>query len=309
MADDCIGVDVSKGWIDVHHPQTGPARLVSDPKTLRAFARRAAREGRLVVFEASGGVDAPLRAALEAAGAPFARVNPARARDFARAIGRLAKTDRVDAAMLARMGDALRLQSDAPPSPARRALSALAARRRQLVEMRKQERTRLAQTAPGELRRWITRHVASLGAQIALVEKRLAAATAADTEAAATLRRLQTAPGVGPVVAWTLMAEMPELGRLDRRRIAALAGLAPVARESGLRSPRRRIAGGRPVIRALLYLAGLQASRRDPGFAAFRARLEAAGKRPKQAIVAVARKLLTVLNAMLRDDRDYAPTA
>ncbi|KIQ67918.1 transposase, partial [Wenxinia marina] len=114
------------------------------------------------------------------------------------------------------------------------------------------------------------------------------------------------APGVGPVVAWALLAEMPELGKLDRRRIAALAGLAPVARDSGMRSPPRRIAGGRPVIRSLLYLAGLQASRRDPAFAAFRARLEAAGKRPKQAIIAVARKLLTVLNAMLRDAKDYA---
>ncbi|WP_188754196.1 transposase, partial [Wenxinia marina] len=116
-------------------------------------------------------------------------------------------------------------------------LQELMARRRQLVEMRKQERTRLTQVGPGELHRWIRRHVTMLGAQIALVEKRLAQAAAADTEAAAAMRRLRTAPGVGPVVAWALLAEMPELGKLDRRRIAALAGLAPVARDSGMRSP------------------------------------------------------------------------
>ena len=308
MPENCIGVDVSSRWIDVHHPGTGHARIACEPKPLRAFARRAAREGRLVVFEASGGWDRPLREALEKAGAPLHRANAARARDFARATGRLAKGDRADAAMLAEMGDRLELTPDEPVSPARRALQALAARRRQLVDMRKRERTRRA-SADAWTRRDADAHITWLSARIALVEARIARAIEADDEMAGTLRRLQTAPGVGPVVAATLLAELPELGRLDRRRIAALAGLAPVARDSGLRSPARRIAGGRPVVRSLLYLAALQASRRDPGLRAFRERLQQAGKSAKQAIIAVARKLLTILNAMLRTGQDYAPTA
>ena len=164
-------------------------------------------------------------------------------------------------------------------------------------------------SADRESRRFIDRHVTWLSAEITRLGKRIAELVAADDEMARDGRRLRTAPGVGPVVAAALLAWMPELGRLDRRRVAALAGLAPVARDSGLRSPARRIVGGRPVVRSMLYLAGLQASRRDPGLKAFRERLEARGRTPKQAIIAVARKLLTILNAMLRTGQDYAPQA
>lgn len=305
MPEVVIGVDVAKGWIDVFEEGRGAERIETQAACLAAFARRAARSGALVVFEASGGCDRPLARALERAGTPYARVNPAQARAFARAAGVLAKTDRVDARVLARMGAQLALVPTEPRSPARRAIAAWAARRRQLVEMRKQEATRLKETPKGALARGIGRHVAQLDREIVLVEKELARAIAADEALAALERRLRTAPGVGPVVAATLLAELPELGRLDRRRIAALAGLAPIARDSGRRSPARRIGGGRSTVRSLLYLAALQASRRHPGFAAFRSRLESRGRTAKQAIIATARKLLSCLNAMLRDTADF----
>jgi transposase len=300
-----IGVDVSKRWIDVFDPAAGRGRVAVESKALRAFASKLADRDVIVTLEASGGYETPLVLALETAGVAYARVNPARARHFARSIGQAAKTDRIDARMLAEMGARLEPDPTEPLSPARRALKALAARRRQLEEMRKQEETRLHQ-APDRLAvRSIRRMIASLNTQIAWVEKEMAARIAEDREIATDIARLQQAPGVGPVVAATLIAELPELGRLSRRQIAALAGLAPVARESGQRDPTRKIGGGRPTPRAMLYLAALQASRFSAPFMAFRARLEARGRTPKQAIIAVARKLLTVLNAMLRDKVDY----
>lgn len=300
-----IGVDVSKRWIDVFDPASGRSRVAMESKALRAFVRSLADRDVIVTLEASGGYETPLVLALEAAGAAYARVNPARARHFARSIGQAAKTDRVDARMLAEMGARLELDPTEPLAPARRALKALAARRRQLVEMRKQEDTRLHQAPDHLVARSIRRMIVSLNRQIAWVEKEVAARIAQDREIAADIARLQQAPGIGPVVATTLIAELPELGQLSRRQIAALAGLAPVARESGQRDPTRKIGGGRPTPRAMLYLAALQASRFSQPFKTFRARLEARGRTPKQAIIAVARKLLTVLNAMLRDNVDY----
>ncbi len=310
MQDNFIGVDVSKDWLDVHHlcsdHRGGAQQIANGGRELTAFARRAARQGAWVIFEATGGYDRPLREALERAGARFSRVNPARARDFARAIGVIGKTDRVDARILALMGERLRPAPTEPVPAARRALQAQATRRLQLVEMRKQEATRLQQTADAGARADIRSHIALLGRRIARFDARIAELVAEDEAFARTERRLRTAPGIGPVVAATLVAELPELGSLDRRRIAALVGLAPVARDSGKRNPPRAIAGGRPVLRRMLYLAALQASRRHPRFMAFRARLQDQGKPPKVAIIAVARKLLTTLNAMLRSQTDFA---
>ena len=307
MARFVIGVDVAKDWIDAR-PLGGKAeRIAMDPKALRRFAEGAAKAGAFVVFEASGGYDRPLRAALEAAEATHARVNPAQVRQFARATGVAAKTDRVDAGVLMEMGARLDLAPTAPLPPARRALQALAARRRQLVEMRKQEQTRLQQTADPLARRSIARVIALLDREIKAFEAKIAATIAADPELGEIARRLQTAPGVGPIVAATLLAELPELGRLDRRHIAALVGLAPIADDTGRRRGVRRIRGGRPIPRSLLYIAALHASRHDAGFRAFRARLQAAGKSVKQALVATARKLLTTLNAMLRTGTDFVP--
>jgi transposase len=306
MQDNFIGVDVSKDWLDLYEPGRGERRISNGGRELTAFARRAARLEAWVIFEATGGYDRPLCEALERAGARFSRVNPARARDFARAIGVAAKTDRIDARMLALMGERLRPAPSVPVPAARRALQAQATRRLQLVEMRKQEATRLQQTADAGARADIRSHIALLGRRIARYDARIAELVAEDEAFARIERRLRTAPGIGPVVAATLIAELPELGHLDRRRIAALVGLAPVVRDSGKRNPPRAIAGGRPVLRRMLYLAALQASRRHPRFMAFRARLQDQGKPPKVAIIAVARKLLATLNAMLRSQTDFA---
>lgn len=305
-----VGVDVAKDWLDIHHPARGALRIDNTPTATRRFAGEMAKAGGWVIFEASGGYDRVLREALEAGAVRFSRVNPRQARDFARAMGVIGKTDRVDARMLAEFGARLRPALTEPLSAARRALQAQATRRRQLVEMRKQETTRLQQTADAASRADIASLIAILDRRIAKIEKTMAASVAADPQMTKTMQRLRSAPGVGPIVAATLLAELPELGALDRRAIAALAGLAPVARDSGRRSGPRAIAGGRPVVRSILYLAALQASRRCSRFADFRARLQAAGKPVKAALIAVARKLLTCLNAMLAADRDFetAPT-
>jgi transposase len=307
MQDIFIGVDVSKDWLDLYEPGHGGWQISNGGQDLTAFARHAARVGAQVIFEASGGYDRPLCEALERAGARFSRLNSRQPRDFARAVRpQAAKTDRIDARLLAEMGAMLRPAPTEAVPAARRALQAQAARRRQLVEMRKQEATRLKQTADAEARADIRSHIRLLDRRILRVEARIAELVAEDESFARTEQCLRTAPGVGPVVAATLLAELPELGSLDRRAIAALVGLAPVARDSGMRRPPRAIAGGRPVLRRMLYLAALQASRRHPRFIAFRAQLEEQGKAPKQAIIAVARKLLTILNAMLKTRTNFA---
>lgn len=304
-----VGVDVAKDWLDIHHASHGATRINNSHAAVRSFAARCAKEGAWVVFEASGGYDHQLRDALESAQVRFSRINPRQARDFARAMGAIGKTDRVDARMLAELGARLTPAPTQPLPPERRARQAQATRRRQLVEMRKQEATRLQQTADPAARADIRGVIAMLDRRIAKIEARMTDLVTADPELAAIERRLRTAPGVGPIVAATLIAELPELGQIDRRSIAALAGLAPIARDSGRRSGPRSIGGGRPIVRTILYLAALQASRRSPQFIHFRERLQAAGKSVKTAIIATARKLVVVLNAMLASGTDYRPTA
>jgi transposase len=300
-----IGVDVAKARLDIFHPRTGLQQIANTAAAIRRFAQAAARDGAWVIFEASGGYDRALAAGLAEAGLRHARVNPQRARDFARAIGCMAKTDRVDARMLSRMGERLRPAETRPASPERRRLQALKVRRRQLVEMRKREATRLQQTSDAFARADIASMVRIHDRHIGKLEARISALIARTPEMLAAHAQLQTAPGVGPVVATTLLADLPELGQLDRRAIASLAGLAPLARDSGQRRGRRSIRGGRPELRSMLYLAALQATRRDPRFAAFRTQLECQGKAPKQAIIAAARKLLTILNAMIKTGQKY----
>ena len=304
-----VGVDVAKDWLDIHHASHGATRINNSHAAVRSFAARCAKEGAWVVFEASGGYDHQLRDALESAQVRFSRINPRQARDFARAMGVIGKTDRVDARMLAELGARLTPAPTQSLPPERRALQAQATRRRQLVEMRKQEATRLQQTADPAACADIRGVIAMLDRRIAKIEARMTDLVTAAPELAAIERRLRTAPGVGPVVAATLIAELPELGQIDRRSIAALAGLAPIARDSGRRSGPRSIGGGRPIVRTILYLAALQASRRSPQFIHFRERLQAAGKSVKTAIIATARKLVVILNAMLASGTDYRPTA
>lgn len=300
-----IGVDVAKDWLDVHHPGRGARRIDNAPTAARAVAKACATEGAWVIFEASGGDDRLLREALEAAKVRFSRVTPRQARDFARAMGVIGKTDRVEARRLSELGIRLRPAAPEPRAAARRALQAQATRRRPLVERRKQEATRRQQTADAEARADIRTLIAVLDRRIARVEERMTALVAAAPEMAAIDRRLRTVPGVGAIVAATLIAELPELGQLDRRRIAALVGRAPVARDSGKRTAPRAIAGGRCVVRTVLYLAARHASRWCPVFKDFRGRLQSAGKPIKAALTATARKLLVTLNAMLATNTDY----
>ena len=305
MPDVVIGVDVSKRWIDVSVGGAKARQLDMEADTLALFAAQARQQGALVVFESTGSYDAPLRAALEAAGVLYARVNPAQARAFAQGCGILGKTDAVDARALAEMGKRLDLVPTVPLPPARRALKALAARRRQLVDTRKQELARCDAGSDAFVRASLDAHLAWLGAEIARVEAALREAIRADRDLAAAERLLRSAPGVGPVVAAALLSQQPELGQAGRRSQAALAGLAPLARDSGQRRGTRAISGGRPELRALLYLAALTAIRCDPEFAATHARFLAAGKAFKQSVIACANKLLRRLNAMLKSGQPY----
>lgn len=299
-----LGVDVAMDWIDVFDlAQNRPVRI--ETRHLKTFARSLPCDA-FVVFEATGGYERPLMEALEAAGIRHARVNPRHAREFARATGRLAKTDRVDARVLAEMGRALDLAPAPPPDPARRRLADLTARRADLVAAITAETQRLATARDAFVRRDIGRMLSVLKARRAAIETEIAAHVRASETLAADEARLRSAPGVGPTVAAVLLARLPELGRLDRRAIASLAGLAPHACDSGHRRGRRHVWGGRADVRRALYLAAFVASRFDPALKAMRDRMQAAGKPAKVAILAVARKLLTILNAMIRDHRTYA---
>lgn len=307
MPQDVIGVDVSKDWIDCHRLSDGRAWRVPTGKTaLRRFAASvASAAGMLVVFEPTGGYERPLAEALDAAGVAYARVNARQVREFARASGRLAKTDKADAAALAAYGAALAPRPTPPADPATARLAELVARRDDLVAMRKAERQRLAQARDRFVRRQIAALLRTLEAQIVRLEVDIEAQLAAEPALAGRAGRLRTVPGIGPALATGLVARLPELGRLDRRAIASLAGLAPHACDSGTRRGRRHIWGGRSDVRRMLYLAAFIASRYDPRLRAHRAKLQAAGKPFKLAIVATARKLLVILNAMLRTGTDY----
>ena len=302
MMENVFGVDVAKNWVDVVGPD-GHERVGNED--LNAFARRVSQQGGRVAFEASGGYEAPLRTALGKAEVPAIRINPRRARAFATSLGRLAKTDRVDAGVIREM--ALRLDLPVcPPEPKEISqLKALQLRRRQLVEDAKREKVRLTQTSDKAMRASLERVLRLLQREIRGVEAAIGCCIASSETLRSRATLLRTAPGVGPVSATALLAEMPELGTLTPRQVAALAGLAPMARDSGVRSGKRRIGGGRKSLRDVLYMAGLSAARNDPSLRAFSDRLRANGKAPKQAIIAVTRKLLIILNAMIRENRPY----
>ncbi|MDZ7905414.1 MAG: transposase [Cypionkella sp.] len=273
-----------------------------------SYAAKVAAQGGCVVFEATGGLEAPLRRALAEAGVTAYRVNPARARAFARSTGRLAKTDRVDAAVLREMGLRLDLSICAPEPEDLCEIRQLRVRRRQLVQDRTREVVRAGQAEGAYARASIARVLALLDAEITAVESEIAAKIKASPWARARVDLLRSAPGVGPVVATALLTELPEIGQIDGSAAAALAGLAPMARDSGLRSGPRRIGGGRKPLRDALYLAALSAMRHCPQIRDFAARLKANGKSGKQCVIACARKLLTILNAMVKQNRAFQPT-
>lgn len=302
-----IGVDVSKDRLDVHVLPAGEAFAVArDGEGVEALAGRLAALGpALVALEATGGFERVVAAGLLGAGLPVAVVNPAQVRAFAQALGQRAKTDPIDAAVIARFAAAVKPAPRPLPDAQTRLLADMVARRRQIVAMIGAERQRQAR-APAALARRIARMVAVLEAELAALDRDLDDTIRRTPAWQARVDLLTSVPGVGPVIARTLLAELPELGRLDRRQIAALAGLAPWTRQSGRWRGKSMIGGGRAAVRAALYMGATVAARHNTALRAFYQRLVATGKAKKAAIVAVARKLLTILNAILRDAKPWS---
>ena len=305
-----VGIDVSKARLDgASRPDGSAFSEANDARGIAALvARLRALAPTSVVLEATGGLEAPLAAALAAAGLAVAVVNPRQVRDFARATGKLAKTDRIDAAVLAHFADAVRPAIRPLPDDQARQFEALVVRRRQLVEMRAAEQNRLGTSTAAAVRRNLEAHIAYLTAQLADLDGELQRAVEVSPAWKAKEDLLRGVPGIGPVVSRTLLASLPELGALTNKQISALVGLAPVARDSGTLHGRRCIAGGRGPVRAVLYMAALTARRYNPVLRAFHERLVAAGKATKVALTAVMRKLLTILNAMVRHNHPWNPS-
>jgi transposase len=303
----CVGIDVAKDRLDVHIRPSGEAFTVSrDHDGLSALADRLQTlTPALVVMEATGGFEVTVAAALSAARLPLAVVNPRQIRDFARATGRLAKTDALDAAAIAHFGEAIRPE----PRPLRDAqaqeLAELVGRRRQVIEMMVAERNRRRLLQSKRLRERIDRHLATLGKELTEIEHDLGETIRGTPVWREKEELLSSVPGVGNATARSLIADLPELGTLGRKAIAALVGLAPFNRDSGTLRGRRTILGGRASVRTTLYMATLVATRHNPAIAAFYARLRTAGKPAKIALTACMRKLLTILNAVLRDRRPW----
>ena len=305
MSDTYVGVDVAKAELVVAaRPADERWSVSNDERGVRTLVERLRRDApALVVLEATGGYELACVAALAAAGLPVVVANPRQVRDFARATGQLAKTDAIDAGVLALFAERVRPAVRPLAGEDQQELDALLTRRRQLLEMLTAEKNRLGQ-ALGRGRRPVKK---SLKGHIEFLEREL---RIADTELGGMVRKspawrerddlLRSVPGVGPVLSLTLLAELPELGRLTRREIAKLAGIAPLARDSGTLKGRRFVHGGRAGVRAVLYMAALVATKRNPVIRAFYLRLLAAGKPKKLALVACMRKLLTILNAMAK---------
>ncbi len=295
-----VGIDVAKAHLDVAaRPTLEPWRVANDaPGIARLVARLDHLRPTLIVLEATGGYERPVAAALTAAGLPVAVVNPRQVRDFAKATGRLAKTDTLDAHVLAHFAAAVQPPARPLPDADTQALAAILTRRRQLVAMRTAEENRL-HTALAAIRARIAAHLAWLEAELKEIDTELAQAIAADPIWRERDALLRSVPGVGPVLAVTLLAELPQLGSLNRHQVAALAGVAPLNRDSGTRRGIRTVWGGRARVRGALYMAALVATRYNPVIRAFYERLCAAGKPKKVALTACMRKLLTILNALL----------
>jgi transposase len=307
-----IGIDVAKAELVVAcRPSLAQWRVTNGSAGIAdLLARLRPLAPEIVVLEATGGYERAVAAALAAAGLPVVVVNPRQVRDFAKSTGQRAKTDRVDAAILALFGErvqpAVRPLSDETTED----LGALLLRRRQLTDMLVAEKNRLG-LARKPVRKSLKQHIAYLERELRITESELTDAIEASPIWRVKDDLLQSTPGVGPAVSQTMLAELPELGTLSGRQIASLVGVAPVAHDSGTLRGKRAIAGGRAHVRTTLFMAALVATRHNPVIRAFYHRLLTAGKPKKVALVACMRKLLTILNAMLRDGRPWlvvAPT-
>lgn len=302
-SDTFVGIDVSKATLDVHVLPSNEAWSTpnQDDDVRLLCSDLATRKPTLIVLEATGGLERRLLAALLAANLPAVAVNPKRVRDFAKADGRLAKTDALDAAVLALFAERMRPPVRPPIDEQTQELQALLVRRRQVVDMITAEKNRLAASPPSKrVQKAIRSTIAYLEKQLDIVDSDIDSAIGNSPAWKAKDDIIQSVPGVGPVLSRTILSHAPEAGSLNRKQIAALVGIAPLNRDSGTLRGRRIIWGGRTEVRNVLYMATLAAIRFNPVIARFHARLQAAGKLPKVAIVACMRKLLTIINAMLR---------
>lgn len=304
-----VGIDVSKLTLDiciepegktlhVAYDEAGIGKIVDCLKTV---------EPMLIVLEATGGLEVRIATELAGKSLPVAVINPRQARDFAKATGQLAKTDQVDAAMLAAFAKAIRPQVRPLKSEDTCALSDMVSRRRQLIDMRVQETLRLGTAVSKPLQKNLNKHIAWLDKQIAEIDRDLTKRLRDSDAWRAKDDLLRSIPGVGAVTTLTLLAKCPELGTLNRREIAALIGVAPLANDSGKHRGKRFIWGGRADVRAVLYMAAVSAIRCNEPIKAFAERLKKAGKPSKVVIVACMRKLLTIMNAMLKNNAQWSP--
>jgi transposase len=304
----CVGVDVAKSTLDVASSDSGETRQFAnnDEGINQAVRYISGVKPGGIILEATGNLEMPLAAALQARGLPVVIINPRQVRDFARAIGALAKTDAIDARILALFGSRVKPEIRPLPDKKAREMRNLLTRRRQLIEMLTAEHNRLSQ-GDENIRPIIEPHIKWLEEALSEINDDLDRRIRLCPSWAEKDNLLKSVPGVGKVVSSSLLIELPELGKLNRRKIASLVGIAPLNRDSGTMRGRRTVWGGRAKLRAVLYMAALVASRRNPIIAAFYQRLLDAGKVKKVALVACMRKLLTILNAILRTMTVWQP--
>jgi transposase len=302
-----VGIDVSKDRLDAHvHPAGHAFAAARNGEGLAELVERLrGLAPQLIAVEATGGFETIVAAALAGAGLPIVVVNPAQVRHYAQALGKRAKTDPIDAAVIARFAEATRPPLRALPDETTRLLAELVSRRRQIVEMMAAEGQRERRAANPRLHKSIARLRKALEKELGELDAAIGDSIRGSPAWVEKEDLLASVPGVGPVVARTLIAELPELGTLDRRQIAALAGLAPWTRQSGQWKGRSLIGGGRASVRSALFIAAMVGARHNPVLKAFRDKLVAAGKPKLVALVATARKLLTILNAILRDKKSW----
>lgn len=304
-----VGIDVSKAQLDVAIRPTGEKESIANDKAgIKALVKRLAKiEPTLIVLEATGGYERQVARALVSADLPVVVVNPRQVRDFAKATGQLAKTDSIDAAVLAHFAEVIRPELRPLPDVVTLELRALTARRRQILEMIAAENNRLAMTSKAVAKR-IDAHIRWLEQELERANQELDRAIEQSPIWKENDELLRSAKGIGPVTSRTLLAELPELGTLDRKQISALVGVAPFNRDSGSLKGRRSIWGGRAPVRCALYMATLVATRRNPVIRNFYKRLTAKGKLFKVALVACMRKLLTILNSMIKHKTRWSET-
>ena len=303
-----VGIDVSKDQLDIAVRPTGETwSMPNDASGITEVVQRVAQlHPKLVVLEATGGLQMPVAAALASAGLPLAMVNPRQVRDFARATGKLAKTDQLDAQVLAHFAEAVRPTPYPLPDAQTQELTALLTRRHQVVEMLTAEKNRL-RTTRESVRQRVQDHIRWLEQELADLDDDLERALRESRLWRGKDNLLRSVPGIGRVVSITLLADLPELGTLSRHQIAALVGVAPLNRDSGRFRGKRTVWGGRARVRAALYMAALTATRYNPIIKAFYRRLCGVGKARKVALTACMRKLLIILNSMVKHQQSWAP--